>query len=131
LLYFNAKYLAKGERKMTTPVNKVNGIGPKTTVFLRNQNITTVEALIKFGVAKLALAPGFSKGRAVTVINEAKILIGSAQSQATAKSSSKVKTKSEKPDKKGKKNKKNKKSKNKKGKKDKKDKKKDKKKNKK
>lgn len=117
---------------MTTPVNKVNGIGPKTTEFLKSQGITTAEALIKSGVEKLALAPGFNQSRATTAIDAANTLINEPQSKVpsiiTAKPSSKARTaKSDKKDKKGKKNK-DKKSKNKKGKKDKK---KDKKKNKK
>jgi Helix-hairpin-helix domain len=123
---------------MTTPVNKVSGIGPKTTEFLKNQGIATAEALITSGVAKLALAPGFNQSRATTVINAASKLISEPQLQATsrstAKSSSKAKTKPEKIDKKDKKNKKNKdkkskgkKGKDKKSKKDKKDKKKNKK----
>jgi len=122
---------------MTTPVIKVNGIGPKTAEFLKNHRITTVEALVKSGIAKLSLAPGFNQNRATIVINEAGKLIGEPQlktpSQSTAKSSSKVKTEPENLDKKDKKDKKdkNKKGKGKKSKKDKKNKKKDKKKNKK
>ena len=121
---------------MTTPVIKVNGIGSKTAEFLKGKRITTVEALVKSGIEKLALAPGFNEGRAVIVINEAGKLIGEPQlkvpSQSTAKSSSKVKTESENLDKKDKKDKNKKgKGKGKKGKKDKKNKKKDKKKNKK
>ena len=119
---------------MTTPVIKVNGIGSKTAEFLKNHRITTVEALVKSGIAKLSLAPGFNQNRATIVINEAGKLIGEPQlktpSQSTAKSSSKVKTEPENLDKKDKKDK-NKKGKGKKSKKDKKNKKKDKKKNKK
>ena len=109
---------------MTMPVNKVNGIGPKTTEYLKTKNITTVAALIKYGVTNLADAPGFSPGRATTAINEAKKLMagtGSSSSKATSE-----KSKAPKSDKKNKKNKKNKKDK-----KSKKNKKKDKKKNKK
>ena len=39
---------------MTIPVNKVNGIGPKTTEYLKTKNVTTVAALVKHGVTKLA-----------------------------------------------------------------------------
>ena len=122
---------------MTTPVNKVSGIGPKTTEYLKGQGITTAEALLKYGVEKLASAPGFSPGRAETVISETNKLLGGAQKQTTVsatKSSGKAITKPGKKDKKDKKQKKNKdkksknkKGKNKKGKKDKKDKKKNKK----
>ena len=104
---------------MTIPVNKVNGIGPKTTEYLKTKNITTVAALVKHGVTKLADAPGFSQGRATTAINEAKQLMagssGSSPSKATSEKSTTAKS-----DKKNKKNKASKDKKNKKGKKEKK-----------
>lgn len=113
---------------MTIPVSKVNGIGPKTTEYLKSKNITTVAGLVKYGVANLALAPGFSSGRATTAINEAEKLIGGksvSSSSASTKNTASVNSKNKKSDKKNKKNK------DKKNKKAKKDKKKDKKKNKK
>ncbi len=118
---------------MTTPVNKVNGIGPKTVEFLKTKRITTVETLIKRGAAILETAPGFSSGRAANAISEANALLSGTPVQKTAKSAGKVKTspeKSAKKEKKGKKEKKKDKEKKSKGKKGK-DKKKDKKKNKK
>ena len=93
---------------METPVNNVNGIGPKTVEILNNHHIITAEALIDFGAEKLAGIPGFNMTRAANVIKEANKLISSQQS-ATTKSSNKTKM-----EKKGKKNKKDKKSKNKK-----------------
>ena len=119
---------------MTIPVNKVNGIGPKTAIYLKNKKVNTVEELISFGVDNLALAPGFSPGRAVTVINEAKNLLSEVAPTILAKSAI-MKLQAEKSGKKKKKNKdkkskKEKKDKKKKDKKNKKDKKKDKKKNK-
>jgi helix-hairpin-helix protein len=91
---------------MTTPVNKVNGIGPKTTEFLKSRRITTVEALVKSGVSILETAPGFSPGRAVTVMNEANSLLSGTPVKKAAKPSSKAKVKPEKSDKKAKKDKK-------------------------
>lgn len=123
---------------MSTPVNKVNGIGPKTTEYLKTKKITTAEALLRFGVAKLALAPGFNPGRATNAINEAEKLISGTGAGSTAASKKapakkpKNKPRKNKPKDKAKKSdKKDKNSKNKKNKKGKKDKKKDKKKNKK
>lgn len=104
---------------MTTPVNKVNGIGPKTNEYLKGKGVTTAEALLKFGVDKLVLAPGFSQGRAATVINEAGKLISGAQTIAEpekTKKPDKVKSRKGKKDKKDKKKNKDKKSKGKKGK---------------
>jgi hypothetical protein len=115
---------------MNTPVNNVNGIGPKTAEYLKNKKVTTVAGLLKFGVTKLALAPGFNPGRATTVINEAKKMVGGSK-PLTSKPIEKIKAKKEKSDKKNKKNKKNKDKKNTKKKKEKKEKKKDKNKNKK
>ena len=45
---------------MTIPVNKVIGIGPKTTEYLKTKNVTTAAELVKFGVTNLSLAPGFN-----------------------------------------------------------------------
>ncbi len=61
---------------MTIPVNQVIGIGPKTTDYLKTKRVTTAEGLIKFGVEKLALAPGFNPGRAETVMKAADSLLG-------------------------------------------------------
>ncbi|GJM04440.1 MAG: hypothetical protein DHS20C09_04310 [marine bacterium B5-7] len=118
---------------MTIPVNKVNGIGPKTTEYLKLKKVTTVAALVKFGVANLSLAPGFNTGRATTAINAAKKLISiSTASKPTKKTRSEnIKSKNKKSDKKNKKNTKDKKDKKSKKEKAKKNKKKDKKKNKK
>lgn len=113
---------------MTTPVDSINGIGPKTTEFLKKRRITTVEALLKRGVSALENAPGFSPGRATKIIQEAKKSLGST-SKKQAKLSTKAKPKKDKSDKKSKKDKNNNKkskdkvSKDKKGKKNKKDKK--------
>lgn len=116
---------------MTTPVNMVNGIGPKTVEFLKSRRITTVEALVKSGVSILETAPGFSPGRAANVLKVATAVLDGTYVPKTAKPKTRVKAKSEKSGKKDKKDKKkDKKSKDKKNKKDKKDKK-DKKKNKK
>lgn len=114
-------------KEMTTPVNKVNGIGPKTVEYLKAKKITTVEGLVKRGASVLEAAPGFSVGRAENTINAANALLSGSPVQKTAKPVSTVKGKSEKKvkkekkdkkkDKKGKKEKKkDKKSKNKKGK---------------
>ena len=114
---------------MTTPVIKVNGIGPKTAAYLKTKRVTTAERLITYGVDNLAKAPGIGLARAQTAIDNAKQLLGQTQTKsatvtkATVKKKVKNKDKKEKKDKDKKKNKKNKK--------DKKDKKKDKKKNKK
>lgn len=104
---------------MTIPVNNVDGIGPKTTEYLKTKNVATVVGLVKFGVTNLSLAPGFNPGRATTAINEAKKLIsGSSTSKAEKKSDKKNKknkgTKAKKDKKKDKKNKKKDKKKNKK-----------------
>ncbi len=117
---------------MTIPVNKVIGIGPKTTEYLKTKNVTTAAELVKFGVTNLSLAPGFNPGRATTTINEAKSIINGPSISKPAKKNPSDKLKS-KPKKAGKNNKKNKNTKDKKDKKkkDKKNKKKDKKKNKK
>jgi Helix-hairpin-helix domain len=104
---------------MSTPVNKVSGIGPKTTEYLKRKRITTAEALVKSGTDILVLAPGFSPGRAETVIKEAINLLSGPPSATRAKTTNRVKVKAEKTGKKDKK-KKDKKSKNKKSKKDKK-----------
>ena len=112
---------------MTTPVNRVTGVGPKTVEYLKKRRITTVEALIKRGPSVLDEAPGFSPGRAANVIEAAnKLLRGGSVVVKTAKPVTKAKAekpaKKEKNKKKKKKNK-DKKSKDKKGKKDKKNKK--------
>ncbi len=95
---------------MTIPVNKVNGIGPKTTEYLNTKNVTTVAALVEFGVTNLSLAPGFNPTRATTAINEAKKLISGSSITKPGKKTSleNLKSKAKKPDKKNKKNKKNK-----------------------
>lgn len=103
---------------MTTPVEKARGIGPKTAEFLKKHRITTIEGLVQRGTKVLAQAQGFNEARAMTIINDAaKLISGSSNNKVSPvvkkKSSSKVKTKSEKS---GKKDKKNKKSKDKKGK---------------
>ena len=117
---------------MSIPVKKVKGVGPKTAEYLLSKNVETAEALIQFGVKQLAQAPGFSPGRAETVIDEARDMLGMVEPASLAISFSEPESnwvgKKEKKD--GKKNKKEKK-KNKKDKKGKKDKKKDKKKEKK
>lgn len=119
---------------MTTPVNEVEGVGPKTVEYLKKRRITTAEALIKRGASVLETAPGFSPGRATKVIDAAnKLLRGEPVIVKTEKPIKKAKSdkpakkekdkKDKKKDKKGKKDKKNKKdkkSKNKKGKKNKK-----------
>ena len=106
---------------MTTPVNKVTGVGPKTVEYLKTRRITTAEALVKRGISVLEAAPGFSPGRAANVIEAAnQLLSGEPVVVKTAKPATKAKA--EKPAKKEK-NKKDKK----KDKKNKKDKKKDKK----
>lgn len=112
---------------MTTAVEKVNGVGPKTTKYLKTKRVTTVEALIKFGVEKLALAPGFSFGRAEAVMQKAMKLVGVSAVASSRirkkKPSSKPKSKlvaKDKKEKKGNKEKNNKDKKNKKNKKDKK-----------
>jgi len=116
---------------MTIPVNHVNGIGPKTTEYLKTKNVTTAAALVKFGISNLSLAPGFNPGRATTAIEEAKKIITESSNSKSAKNipSEKLKSKTKKSDKNKKKNKNTKDKKVKK--KDKKNKKKDKKKNKK
>ncbi len=118
---------------MTTPVNMVDGIGPKTVEFLKKRRITTVEGLVKRGISVLETAPGFSPGRAATVL---KVAIAVLDGTYVAKKSkpatkTKVKTKPEKSGKKDKKEKKKEKDKKSKDKKGKKEKKKDRKKNKK
>ncbi len=89
---------------MTTPVSTVNGIGPKTVEFLKKRRITTVEALVKRGVVVLETAPGFSPGRAATVLKVATAVLDGTYVQK--KSKAKVKAKPEKSNKKNKKNKK-------------------------
>ncbi|MGB1801345.1 MAG: helix-hairpin-helix domain-containing protein [Gammaproteobacteria bacterium] len=110
---------------MTTPVNMVTGVGPKTVEYLKKRRITTAEALVKRGISVLEVAPGFSPGRAANVIEAAnKLLRGEPVIVKTAKPV--IKAKAEKPAKKEKnkkEKKKDKKSKDKKGKKDKKNKK--------
>lgn len=112
---------------MTTPVNEVNGIGPKTVEFLKKHRITTVEELVKRGAAVLETAPGFSPGRAANVLKVASAVLDGTYVKTSSKPKSRVKVKTEtsaKKDKKDKKEKKkDKKSKDKKRKKDKKDKK--------
>ena len=93
---------------MTIPVNTVNGIGPKTTEYLKTKNVTTVAELVKFGVTNLSLAPSFNPGRATTAINEAKKLISGSSTSKTKKSDKKDKKNKKTKDKK-KKDKKNKK----------------------
>ena len=61
---------------MSIPVKKVKGVGPKTAEYLLSKNVETAEALIQFGVKQLAQAPGFSPGRAETVIDEARDMLG-------------------------------------------------------
>lgn len=115
---------------MTTPVDKVTGVGPKTVEYLKRRRITTAEALVKRGTSVLETAPGFSPGRAVNVIEAANQLLSRGSVVVkTAKPTTKAKAeKPEKKEKDKKEKKKDKKSKNKKGKKEKKkDKKKDKK----
>lgn len=114
---------------MTTPVDRVIGIGPKTTEFLKKRRVTTVEALIKRGASLLEQAPGFSQGRAESVLKNAHGLLAKSSVQTTKKSTAKTekKVKKEKKNKKKDKDKKSKAKKNKKDKKDKKDKKKNKK----
>jgi hypothetical protein len=114
---------------MTTPVNTVNGIGPKTVEFLKKKRVTTVEGLVKKGVSLLETAPGFSPSRAANVIKIANAVLDGTyvkpvKKKSSAKPESKVIAKPEKSDKKDKKDKKkDKKLKDKKAKKDKKDKK--------
>jgi predicted RecB family nuclease len=93
---------------MTTPVSMVDGIGPKTTEFLKTRRITTVEALVKQGPSILETAPGFSPGRAATVMNEANRLLSGSSAKKAPNSTSKVKEKPKKSDKKAKKAKKDK-----------------------
>jgi outer membrane biosynthesis protein TonB len=119
---------------MTTPVNMVSGVGPKTVEYLKSRRITTAEALVTRGLSILEAAPGFSPGRAANVIEAANKLLSGEPVVKTA-----TKAKAEKPapkkegkkeskeSKKDKKKDKDKKSKDKKGKKNKKDKKKNKK----
>ena len=84
---------------MTTPVNKVTGVGPKTVEYLKRRRITTAEALVKRGISVLESAPGFSPGRAANVIEAAnKLLQGEPVMIKTAKPVKKTKT--EKPAKK-------------------------------
>lgn len=109
---------------MTTPVNKVTGVGPKTVEYLKERRITTAEALVKHGTSVLETAPGFSPGRAENVIHAAnKLLHGEAVIEKTASKPKVDKSKKKKKDKKEKKKDKDNKSKDKKGKKDKKNKK--------
>ena len=70
---------------MTTAVEKVNGVGLRTAKYLKTKRVITAEALIKFGVEKLALAPGIGLERAEAAIKEAKKLVG-----ASAASSSRI-----------------------------------------
>ena len=90
---------------MTIPVNTVNGIGPKTTEYLKTKNVTTVAALVKFGVTNLSLAPGFNPDRATIAVNQAKKLITGSSTTKRAKNtvSEKLKSKAKKSDKKNKK----------------------------
>ena len=113
---------------MTTPVNMVSGIGPKTLEFLKKRRITTVEELVKHGASVLETAPGFSPSRAATVLKIANAVLDGTYVKTSSKPRSRVKVKPGKTDKKDKKDKKkDKKPKDKKGKKNKKDKKKNKK----
>ena len=95
---------------MPTPVKLVNGIGPKTTEYLSSKGVTTVQQLIKFGVAALSEAPGFSPGRADNVLAAAKALISKTDKPKKSKPAKKNKKdkSAEKADKKQKKNKKDK-----------------------
>ena len=67
---------------MSTPLSQVAGIGPKTAEYLSDRGITTVEALLQAGVAALVEAPGFGEGRANTVVEAARDLLGSVVSQS-------------------------------------------------
>ena len=60
---------------MAIPVNKVNGIGPKTTEYLKLKSVATDVALVKIGITSLSLAPDFNPGCVTTAINEEKNLI--------------------------------------------------------
>ena len=97
---------------MPTPVKLVNGIGPKTTEYLDSKGVTSVQQLIKFGVAALSEAPGFSPGRAENAMAAAKALIGKTDKPKKSKADKKNKKdkSSKKADKKQKKGKADKKS---------------------
>jgi Holliday junction resolvasome RuvABC DNA-binding subunit len=53
---------------MTIPVIEIQGIGPKTAEFLRNNGIITVKDLLKNGTRYLQQAPGFGQKRAEQVL---------------------------------------------------------------
>lgn len=91
---------------MTTPVNKVAGVGPKTVEYLKRRRITTAEALVKRGTSALETAPGFSFGRAATVIEAANRLLSGEPRVKTAKPTTKVKAEKPAKKEKGKKEKK-------------------------
>ena len=77
---------------MTTPVNMVTGVGPKTVEYLKRRRITTAETLVKRGSSVLETAPGFSPGRAENVIEAAnKLLRGEPVIVKTAKPVKKAK----------------------------------------
>lgn len=93
---------------MTTPVNRITGIGPKTAAFLTQHGIETAEALLQADIAILAAAPGFSLTRAGNVLQAARALSGSGL-PAEASVSGEQKKKKQKTKDKGKKTKKSKK----------------------
>jgi len=53
---------------MTIPVIEIQGIGPKTAEFLRNNGIITAKDLLKNGARYLQQAPGFGEKRAEQVL---------------------------------------------------------------
>jgi outer membrane biosynthesis protein TonB len=76
------------------PVNKVPGIGPKTTAFLAEQGIHSAEELLEAGAGLLLQAPGFHEARSRSVLADAAILLAS-DAPTTAKAGKAKKPKSE------------------------------------
>lgn len=66
------------------PVSRVPGIGPKTTAFLAEHEVTTAEGLLRAGMALLVTAPGFHEARARSVLADAALLLDTAQETAVA-----------------------------------------------
>lgn len=91
---------------MSSELESVPGIGPKTAEYLQEHKVATIKSLLKFGSDKLKHAPGFGEARAMMVIEAASLLI-----KPKAKSNKKDKTEKKpkkKKDKSGKKTDKNK-----------------------
>lgn len=79
---------------MTTPVNRVTGIGPKTAEFLQRKGIDSVEALLACGHEGLLDAPGFSEGRAKNVLQAAAELLGALAPEGATRDTDSDKVKS-------------------------------------